>query len=94
MELALGEINVDVQPLFTDILNANLVIRIEDLIMAAITENSHINTLEKVMEAISNAVITLNPEECVFLDLKLGLAKLMVFKYLTPSTNKAELLEN
>ena len=94
MELALGEINVDVQPLFTDILNAHLVILIEDLIMAAKTENSHINTLEKVMEAISNAVITLNPEECVFLDLKLGLAKLMVFKYLTPSTNKAELLEN
>lgn len=38
MKLALGEINVNVQPLFADIWNAHLVILIEDLIMAAITE--------------------------------------------------------
>ena len=57
-----GELNVTLKPMFMQIDNMNLIH--DDLIIANKTSSEHITTICEVMEAISNAQLTLNSEKC------------------------------
>ena len=57
-----GELNVALEPMFMHIDNMNLIH--DDLIIANKTSSEHITTICEVMEAISNAQLTLNSEKC------------------------------
>ena len=61
---AQGELNVALNPLFMLIENAHLIH--DGLILAKKTVSEQIQTIRRVMEVISEAVLTLNPEECSF----------------------------
>ena len=61
---AQGELNVALKPLFMPIENAHLTH--DDLIPATTTVYEHIQTIRRVMEVVSEAGLTLNPEKCNF----------------------------
>ena len=61
---AQGELNVALRPIFAHIKNAHLIH--DDLIVAAKTEEEHTTAIEKVMEAVKEAGLTLNPAKCCF----------------------------
>ena len=61
---AQGELNVALNPLFMLIENAHLIH--DGLILAQKTVSEQIQTICRVMEVISEAGLTLNPEECSF----------------------------
>ena len=61
---AQGELNVTLNPLFMLIENAHLIH--DGLILAQKTVSEQIQTICRVMEVISEAGLTLNPEECSF----------------------------
>ena len=57
-------INVTIKPIFMHIGNIHLIH--DDLIIPSKTSSEHITTICEVMEAISNAQLTLNSEKCKF----------------------------
>ena len=59
---AQGEFNVPLKLMFMHKDNIHLIHG--DLIIATRTMSEHIAAIHKVMEAISNAGLTLNPEKC------------------------------
>ena len=61
---AQGELNTALLPLFTNIPHAHLIH--DDLIVAASSVEEHNIAIKKVMEVISQAGLTLNPEKCQF----------------------------
>ena len=61
---AQGELNMALQPLFANILQAHLIH--DDLIAAATTNAEHNQAIEAVMNVISSAGIALNPDKCTF----------------------------
>ena len=61
---AQGELNVALNPLFMLIENAHLIH--DGLILAKKTVSEQIQTICRVMEVISEAGLTLNPEKCSF----------------------------
>jgi hypothetical protein len=61
---AQGELNTALLPLFSEIPQAHLIH--DDLIVAASSVREHNTAIKKVMEAISNAGLTLNPDKCQF----------------------------
>ena len=63
---AQGELNVALKPLFMPIENAHLTH--DDLIPATTTVSEHIQTIRTVMEVVSEAGLTLNPEKCNFIN--------------------------
>ena len=58
---AQGELNTALQPLFSDIPQAHLIH--DDLIVAASSAKEHNDAIKKVMEVISAAGLTLNPDK-------------------------------
>ena len=61
---AQGELNMALQPLFANIPQAHLIH--DDLIVATTTNAEHNQAIEAVMNVISSAGITLNPDKCTF----------------------------
>ena len=64
IKLAQGELNVALNPLFMSTDNVHLIH--DDLILATKTVSEHIQTIRRIMEAVSEAGLTLNPEKCSF----------------------------
>ena len=60
---AKGELNTALAPLFRHIKDVHLIH--DDLVIATETEKQHENTLHLIMQAISDAGVTLNPSKCV-----------------------------
>ena len=102
---AQGELNkVALKPLFMPIENAHLIYN--DLILATKTVSEHIETIRRVMEVVSEAGLTLNPEKCSFTNKEInfwgmifsadrmrpGPAKVAALDFITARTNKDELL--
>ena len=101
---AQGELNTALRPHFAHIPDAHLIH--DDLIVATKTTEKHCEVIKEVMEAVSNAGLTLNPEKCVFgkSEIKFwGLIissegvkpdpeKVEALKYITPPANKDELI--
>jgi hypothetical protein len=100
---AQGELNMALQPLFANIPQAHLIH--DDLIVATTTNAEHNEAIEAVMNAISNAGITLNPDKCTFgvpeiefWGLRIGSdgvrpdpAKVEALDHMTPPQSKEEL---
>ena len=64
MKPAQGELNAALMPLFAHIPDAHLIH--DDLIIASKNINSHIKTIEEVLDAVTEAGLTLNAEKCDF----------------------------
>ena len=62
---AQGELNMALQPLVANILQAHLIH--DDLIVTTTTNAEHNQAIEAVMNVISSAGITLNPDKCTFI---------------------------
>ena len=100
---AQGELNMALQPLFANIPQAHLIH--DDLIVATTTNAEHNEAIEAVMNAISNAGITLNPDKCTFGVPEIGFwglrigsdgvrpdpAKVEALDHMTPPQSKEEL---
>ena len=100
---AQGELNMALQPLFANIPQAHLIH--DDLIVAATTNAEHNQAIEAVMNVISSAGITLNPDKCTFGVPKIELwglrigsdgvrpdpAKVEALNHITPPQSKEEL---
>ena len=100
---AQGELNVAYQPLFANIPQAHLIH--DDLIVATTTNAEHNQEIEAVMNVISSAGITLNPDkftfevpEIEFWGLRIesdGVrpdpAKVVALNHITPPQSKEEL---
>jgi hypothetical protein len=101
---AQGELNMALQPLFAHIPQAHLIH--DDLIVATETDAEHHSAITAVMQAITNAGITLNPSKCTFgateiefWGLRIGSAgvrpdpaKVEALKHITPPRSKEELI--
>ncbi|CAB4029394.1 Hypothetical predicted protein, partial [Paramuricea clavata] len=101
---AQGELNMALQPLFAHIPQAHLIH--DDLIVATETDGEHHSAITAVMQAITNAGITLNPSKCTFgateiefWGLRIGSArvrpdpgKVEALKHITPPRSKEELI--
>ena len=61
---AQGELTMALQPIFSHIPNVHLIH--DDLVIAAKTKAEHNKALEAVLEAVSNAGLTLNPSKCSY----------------------------
>ncbi|CAB3984515.1 Hypothetical predicted protein [Paramuricea clavata] len=99
---AQGELNMALQPLFAHIPQAHLIH--DDLIVATETDAEHHSAITAVMQAITNAGITLNPSKCTFgateiefWGLRIGStgvrpdpAKVEALKHITPPRSKEE----
>ena len=100
---AQGELNLALNPLFMSIENAHLIH--DDLILATKTVSEHIQTICRVMEVVSEAGLTLNPEKCSFANKEINFwgmifstdgmrpdpAKADVLHFITAPTNKDDL---
>lgn len=64
LKSAQGELNAALALIFRGIKDAHLIH--DDLVVASASNNEHKETLEKVMNAILNANLKLNPEKCHF----------------------------
>ena len=64
MKPAQGELNAALRPIFAGIEGAHLIH--DDLILATDNEINHIILVDKVMQAIAKAGLTLNPSKCTF----------------------------
>ncbi|CAB4033920.1 Hypothetical predicted protein [Paramuricea clavata] len=101
---AQGELNMAPQPLFAHIPQAHLIH--DDLIVATETDAEHHSAITAVMQAITNAGITLNPSKCTFgateiefWGLRIGSAgvrpdpaKVEALKHITPPRSKEQLI--
>ena len=104
IKLAQGELNVALNPLFMSTDNVHLIH--DDLILATKTVSEHIQTIRRIMEAVSEAGLTLNPEKCSFANKEINFwgvifstdgmrpdpAKVDALDFITASTNKDDLL--
>ena len=61
---AQGELNVSLRPIFAHIRQAHLIH--DDLVVATQTEEEHKEVIRLVMQAVSQAGLTLNPGKCFF----------------------------
>ena len=102
---AQGELNkMGLKSLFMPIENAHLIYN--DLILATKTVSEHIETIRRVMEVVSEAGLTLNPEKCSFTNKEINFwgvifsedgmrphpAKVDALHFITARTNKDDLL--
>lgn len=101
---AQGELNMALQPLFAHIPQAHLIH--DDLIVATETTAEHCSAIDAVMQTITSAGITLNPNKCTFgateIDfwgLRIGStgirpdpAKVEALQHITPPRSKDELI--
>ncbi len=101
---AQGELNMALQPLFAQIPQAHLIH--DDLIVATETEAEHHSAIKAVMQVITDAGITLNPNKCTFgtseiefWGLRIGSAgvrpdpaKVEALNHITPPRSKEELV--
>lgn len=90
---AQGELNTALQPLFAHIKNAHLIH--DDLVIATVTEEDHIETVQQVMEVVKEAGLTLNPEKCCFAQKEINFWGMIYGSYgVRPDPEKLEALEH
>lgn len=101
---AQGELNVALKPLFSNIKNVYLIH--DDLVIATKVMTEHIQAIQEVMKAISEAGLTLNPKKCTFASSEIHFwgmifsaegmrpdpAKVDALNFITPPTNKENLI--
>ena len=101
---AQGELNTALAPLFRHIKDVHLIY--DDLVIATATERQHENALRLVMQAISDAGVTLNPSKCVIgakeiefwgmlisaNGIRPNPAKVDALNHITPPNSKEELI--
>lgn len=101
---AQGELNMALRPIFASIDNAHLIH--DDLLIATETEDQHAQTLDRVMQAVKQAGLTLNPTKCYFVQKEIlfwGMnfgadgvkpvpAKVEALEHVSPPKNREELV--